>query len=275
MSLVCKKCGKVNKREDSKFCNGCGNPFPRPPLEIKPIQSPIDKLREEERQFFHSRMVLIEGGSFKMGSTDGYDDEKPIRKIDVSSFYMASYLVTNRDYCIYDFRRNNPGDNLPVSDISWYDAISYCNWLSREHGLTPCYSGINVDVTCNGYRLPSEVEWEYACRGGSISEYYWGEKIDSDYFWYFENSEGLLQEVGGKEPNPLGLYDMIGNIWEWCNDIYSNYASEKDKFPMAPCRVLRGGSWYSDPYDCRSAVRNCYYPQDKYFLHGFRLVKNV
>jgi len=140
------------------------------------------------------------------------------------------------------------------------------------HGLQKCYIGYTLDISKNGYRLPTEIEWEYACRAGTPTKYYWGNELRPEYLWCWNNSEGKIREVGEKKPNTFGLYDMLGNVWEWCEDFYSYYSSKLPK--SADFRILRGGSWYSHEVDCCSSTRNCYPSRDKYFLHGFRIARN-
>ncbi|MEQ8186610.1 MAG: formylglycine-generating enzyme family protein [Candidatus Eremiobacterota bacterium] len=284
-------------------------------------------------------MVPITGGTFNMGSTVS-TSEQPVHKVTVSSFRMFTYEVTNSEYVLFlnaqgnqteggvswiniveDYYQGIRGgpeagtfsvrsgyESRPVVYVSWYGAVAYCNWLSEQHGLTPCYGPINnrgddpsVWRTLNGYRLPAEAEWEYACRGGNTADYYWGEFSPSPasiakYSWYWDNAEeGYENEVnpndhgagkrnghnaGQKLPNAFGLYDMSGNVWEWCSDWNSTtyYGVSPDTNPSGPgsgtLRVLRGGSWHSTSEFCRSACRNCLAPN--YYLNclGFRPVRN-
>ncbi len=234
-----------------------------------------------------SEMVYIQGGTFEMGSNSGDGAEAPVHTVEVSSFYMGKYEVTNKEYKRYDSGHSGcwSEDNYPVESVSWYDAVGYCNWLSDSEGLSRCYSGsgdsINLDMNKNGYRLPTEAEWEYACRAGTTTEYYWGSSMDDSYCWYDENSGGTVHPVGQKNPNSFGLYDMSGNVLEWCWDWwgksyyssspYSNPASSSGLFSL---RVERGGSWKSDAKYCRSASRGYFGGPDRWSnVVGFRLVR--
>jgi len=186
------------------------------------------------KSFIEPEMVFIKGRTFKMGINNGRDNEKPVHSVTVSSFYIGKYTVTNKEYCLYNASNKNPGDNLPVVNVSWDDAIGYCKWLSSKTG--------------KDYRLPTEAEWEYACRAGTTTEYYWGDEMDGSYCWYNYNSSSIVHAVGKKKPNAFNLYDMSGNVWEWCHS-YNNYSSSEAIY------IERGGSWYDFPNACRSSSR--------------------
>ena len=161
--------------------------------------------------------------------------------------------------------------------------MAYCNWLSDREGLSRCYSGSGdnkvLDINKKGYRLPTEAEWEYACRGGTTTEYYWGNSMNGAYCWYNDNSKGRVQSVGQKKPNDLGLYDMSGNVREWCwdwiaGDYYSKSPSKNLTGPSSgSARVFRGGSWYSFADYCRSACRGNFRPDYADGFIGFRPVR--
>jgi len=183
----------------------------------------------------------------------------------------------------------NPGfqqpDTHPVVCVSWYDAVTYCNWLSMKHGLEPVYTGKGDDTRCyyfkNGYRLPTEAEWEYACRAGSSSLYSFGnnrEELEA-HGWYSSNSEFRTQPVGQKRPNAFGLHDMHGNVWEWCWDWYSEYPLAEIMNPRGPrvgsYRAIRGGSMFCAAIYCRSALRNQLSPGGRMAYLGFRVVRNI
>ncbi len=214
-------------------------------------------------------MVFVEGGTFDMGSNE-YDEEKPVHSVTVGDFYIGKTEVTQAQY--QAVMGNNPsgfkGDNLPVEQVSWNDAVAYCKKLSQKEGVT--------------YRLPTEAEWEYAARGGNQSRRYTysGSNNVGDVAWYCENSGSKTQPVGTKQPNELGIYDMSGNVWEWCNDWYDGnyYKNSPSRNPRGASsgsdRVLRGGSWYYGSACCRSAYRGGRDPERIGFcVIGFRVVR--
>jgi len=172
---------------------------------------------------------------------------------------------------------NNPSDfkgekKLPVESVSWYDCIEFCNKLSEKYGLRKYYnikgSDVSFNTGANGFRLPTEAEWEYAARGGIKSNNYEYAGCNTEqelkyYAWYYENSDEMPHPVGQLKPNELGLYDMSGNVWEWCEDKYGENGSY---------RVLRGGSWNYYAQYCRVSYRSSYTPDNRVFIIGFRLV---
>ncbi|HPZ06742.1 MAG TPA: SUMF1/EgtB/PvdO family nonheme iron enzyme [Candidatus Eremiobacteraeota bacterium] len=208
-------------------------------------------------------------------------------------------IVDTGPYCGIEKKENGPYtvksgyENRPVVYVSWYGAVAYCNWLSSKYGLTPCYGpaenrGLPSEWrTRNGYRLPTEAEWEYACRGGDpavanfYSNYYWGNSMDPNNCWYNETNHTFVG-YGGR--HPLGLYDMSGNVWEWCNDWYGEYPSETTREnPTGPpeastilgaVRIIRSGSWSDSDDDClKSASRNYKLYSSRDNNIGFRLVQ--
>jgi sulfatase modifying factor 1 len=237
--------------------------------------------------------AYVKGGNFLMGSTTGEEDEQPVHEITVNTFFMGKYEVTFEQYDRFceDTGRNKPDDkgrgrgNRPVTNVNWYDAVAFCNWLSIRDGLTPCYSGSDVNIRCdftaNGYRLPTEAEWEFAATGGIKSEgyVYSGSNSADSIAWYWDNSGGANHPVGEKSPNELGLYDMSGNLWEWCWDWYNeNYYTvspglNPEGSDTGSYRVLRGGSWYESTSDLRCASRSCNFPLFSSQYIGFRLVR--
>jgi formylglycine-generating enzyme len=235
-----------------------------------------------------ANFVRVEGGTFQMGTVSGgYDDERPVHTVTVKSFYIGKYEVTQKEW--YEVMGNNPsyfkGDNLPVENVSWFDAVKYCNELSQREGLTPVYSGSGDNITCNwnanGYRLPTEAEWEYAAKGGNGSPgnyTYSGSNNIDDVAWYDGNSGDRTQAVGTKAANSLGIHDMSGNVWEWCWDRYGYYLSGSQNDPRGAGsgtdRVARGGGWSNSAAGTRSAYRFSYYPSNRnYYYGGFRLVR--
>jgi formylglycine-generating enzyme required for sulfatase activity len=217
-------------------------------------------------------LIVIPGGEFTMGG-DRFDNEKPPHRVGVSPFAIGKYQVTQAQWKAV--MGNNPskfqGDALPVERVSWEEAKAFCEKLS--------------EMTGNEYRLPTEAEWEYAARAGSTGEYCFGddERLLGDYAWYRENSDKKTHPVGQKTPNAFGLYDMHGNVWEWCSDWYGeDYYKELEKGgvaidPRGPSagsyRVNRGGGWDDIAVICRSAYRISDAPGFRYDDLGFRLVR--
>ena len=213
-------------------------------------------------------MIGIKGGTFQMGSNDGDRDEKPVHQVTVSDFLMSKTEVTQALW--QAVMGNNPsnfkGNNLPVEQVSWGDCQEFIKKLNQLSG--------------KNYRLPTESEWEYAAGGGERNRTIWAgtnnESNLSEYAWYISNSTSKTQEVGTKEPNSLGLYDMSGNVWEWCSDWFGNYSITTQTNPTGTSsgshRVIRGGGWGSKVSYCRSADRNYFYPDTRYNYLGFRLV---
>ena len=232
------------------------------------------------------KMIAIEGGIFDMGSDDSeaYDDEKPVHKVTLSDYWLCEYPVTQAvwAYVMQDTDMPDPsyfkGANRPVEEVSWDDIVE--QFLPKINALT---EGVRPEGTA--YRLPTEAQWEYAARGGKYCAKYPFKYAGSDKLnevaWYDENSHKETKPVGLKTPNLLGLYDISGNVREWCEDWYSSDFYEhckQDGVVENPCnrskgtgRVLRGGSWFFNAQFCRSTFRNSYTPSIRYFTIGFRL----
>ncbi|GIH75099.1 formylglycine-generating enzyme family protein [Planobispora longispora] len=199
---------------------------------------------------------------------------KRVWKAEVRAFRLASCPVTRELYgAVRGQAPESPaGPRTPVTDVSWKDAVRFCNLLSQEAGLDPCYStgddpdGHDVvwDREADGYRLPSEAEWEYACRAGTPGDRY-GE-LD-EIAWHRGNSGGEARDVGTRAPNAWGLHDMIGNVWEWCWDVY-------DPEVYGPYRVFRGGGVHDHPRGCRASCRRKSHPSFRIDDLGFRLARS-
>jgi uncharacterized repeat protein (TIGR02543 family) len=255
-------------------------------------------------------MIYVPGGSFQMGNTnyavDGYYDGTPVHTVTLTSFYMGKYEVTGAQYKavmgsipMSDYQS---GGNYPVSYVSWYDAVEFCNKLSEQEGLTLYYTInkatgsdpnntnthpdelgwlVTRNTTATGYRLPTEAQWEYAAKGGNGSPgnyIYAGSNTADDVAWY---NVSLPRQVGTKAPNGLGLYDMSGNVSEWCWDWYGDYSSSAQTDPLGASsgsdRVMRGGHYYALVGDLRSASRHSGTPTNMYSggynFVGFRIVR--
>ena len=252
----------------------------RPPAKVQTVTNSIGM-----------KLKLVPAGEFQMGSTE-YDDEKPIHRVTISRpFYLGVYPVTQREYM--QLIKKNPShfsgnDRLPVESVSWFDAVAFCNELGRKEGLKPFYTinGQSVEVpdwNGPGYRLPTEAEWEYVCRAGTTTRFSFGdnEKVLGEHAWYDQNSGKQTHPVGEKKPNPFGLFDMHGNVWEWCWDWYdARYYSDgslcidpKGQQIGGGARVLRGGAWNFNAFNVRSALRYGVAPAKRYRHYGFRLAR--
>jgi formylglycine-generating enzyme required for sulfatase activity len=205
---------------------------------------------------------------------------------------MDANLVTQEQY--QKVMGTNPsrwkGTANPVEQLRWSDAVKFCNKRSEIEGLQPCYDlkTLKANFEANGYRLPTEAEWEYACRAGTTTAYFFGDAPAKlgDYAWFDKNSGGHPRPVGQKQPNPWGLYDMAGNVWEWCNDWYKvdYYQESPRENPPGPDggknKVLRGGAWRFSADNCRSGYRYNESPGYSdvcfgYDIYGFRCVKKA
>lgn len=275
--------------------------------------------------------ILIKGGAYQMGDTygDGSKDEVPVHRVIVRNFYLSPFELTTGEYLhfVESTGSNYPawlqqGDDYhhqtgskdyyrvldsvlldpdrPIVGISWYNAVAYCNWLSEKRWLSPAYfidsDTVVLQKSANGYRLPTEAEWEYAAREGGKKHRFansrdtaWSAEINTDAravsarpYAPAGRSRGCTLPVGSLQPNALGLYHMSGNVWEWCQDWYAaDYYSQQTSttpFPAGPetgrQKVLRGGSWYFDSYHARCSNRHHAKPEQHFHAVGIRLARN-
>ena len=215
-------------------------------------------------------MVWVEGGTFRMGATseqdgDAYDNEKPAHSVTLSSYYIGKTEVTQALWKAV--MGSNPsefkGDNRPVESVSWDDCQAFIRKLNA--------------LTGQNFRLPTEAEWEFACRGGNNSRgyKYSGSNYIDNVAWHDGNFGDKTHPVATKSPNELGIYDMSGNVWEWCADWYGDYSSGRQTNPKGPYdgsyRVRRGGSWGFDAWCCRSSARDSAGPTYRFYYLGLRL----
>ena len=228
-------------------------------------------------------MIPVKGGTFMMGATeeqgdDAYDNENPVHIVTLSDFSIGETEVTQALWeAVMGQKPTSDGsqwsstygldDNYPVYYVSWNDCQEFITELNR--------------LTGQNFRLPTEAEWEFAARGGNSSQgyKYAGSNTIGDVAWYSSNSSSKTHPVATKSPNELGLYDMSGNVWEWCQDWYASYSSSSQTNPTGPSsgpssgsyRVLRGGSWFSNARYCLVAARNLNPPSSRYHYYGLRL----
>ena len=204
-------------------------------------------------------------GSFMMGSTKGDANEAPPHRVTITkSFYIGVHEVTQAEW--EALMGDNPShfkeENRPVENVTWKDAELFCRRLSEKEGIR--------------YRLPTEAEWEYACRAGTTTEFPWGDQFQDEYAWCDQNSENESHPVGMKRPNPWGLYDMSGNVYEWCADSYAEYTDQDQTDPLVsletPYHVDRGGCWYNVAEYCRSSDRGGRLADFRDFFVGLRVV---
>ena len=271
-------------------------------------------------------MVKIPAGTFTMGQTDMGQDgfAAPTHQVTLSAFSISKYLITQEQYAAV--MGANPSrftlaeaplttgetsaQKRPVEHITWFDAAAFCNTLSELEGRTPAYTitgitrhedgsitaaTVTMNRKKNGYRLPTEAEWEYACRAGTTEDYSFANPADIDnYAWYFDNSRDdairvlfppfrnsarKTHQVGLKQANPWGLFDMHGNVWEWVWDRWEEYTDTPKTNPEGPAegayRVYRGGGWLNEASALRSAIRGANEPLRRDGNIGFRVVRTA
>ncbi len=251
-------------------------PTPAPKPNPTPKPAPAQRVSASyQKKYFEVgnvqfAMIPVNGGTFTMGATsemtEPWDDEKPTHQVILSSYYIGETEVTQALWKAV--MGNNPshfnGDNLPVESVSWNDCQTFIRKLN--------------DLTGRHFRLPTEAEWEFAARGGNQSRHtqYSGSSRIDDVAWYDGNSGDRTHPVKTKQPNELGIYDMSGNVWEWCQDWFGNYSSSAQTNPTGASsgsnRVDRGGCWGSNPRGCRSSRRYDDAPDVEYSDQGLRLV---
>ena len=257
-----------------------------------------------QKEVHHADFVFVQGGAFINSTSNLFN-----KNVSMEDFYIGKYEVTQKSW--QEIMGSNPstfkGDNLPVETVSWYECIEYCNKRSLKERLNPYYNidkntvdpnnrsefdsvkwTVTINADANGYRLPSELEWEYAAGGGQMSKNYIfsGGNSINDVAWYWQNSGdtiltaswtwSLLEKnrckskpVGLKKPNELGLYDMSGNVREWCMDWY-----EDSETPPGIVRSQRGGGWMGTDHRCESSNRHSFEASGKGPDQGFRLCRN-
>ncbi len=302
----CFECGH-KLEQNMKFCPECG-------CDLKKVNSE-DQVNNSNSQNNENDFVLVKGGSFIMGSR-WIDNSSPYQPRTLKDFYISKYLVKFDDFIQFcnsnDIEFEEEFDasiyankDLPAVYVSWVNAIKYCNWLSKRDSLTPFYNlngdtdlikydrdnieRVRYDLKANGYRLPAEAEWEYASFGGhlvtkdNINDRYSGSNDYDQVAICAENSNDHLHPIATKKPNLLGIFDMSGNVWEWCWDKFAYYDDYETNNPFGPeeeeddeaDRVLRGGSWDESEEEANIRNRSNDYTNSEAPSIGFRLVRNI
>ena len=253
-----------NKQDDLQLAEAYAEDVYVKPLDV---QEPQDTV--------HIEMVYVRGGTFTMGCIAGqggdcYHSEKQTHQVTLSNYYIGKYPVTQKQWQAL-MGGNNPshfkGDNLPVENVRWHTVQVFIRRLNEATGKT--------------YRLPTEAEWEYAARGGNKNQgfMYSGSNNLNDVAWHLGNSRNTTHPVGTKKSNELGIYDMNGNVWEWCNDWYGDYSSDAQTNPQGPdsgsFRVMRGGSWLDAARNCRVSPHGYNAPGLRYNDLGFRIALSI
>lgn len=242
---------------------------------IRELMVPIPEGMESIRRYRDEKKWISSDSKMSIpGSKGNMKEEK--EEVVIAPFLLAKYPVTQELYdCVMGEETHGGSDpvqgQMPVVMISWYDAIQFCNMLSKALGLEVCYSFadegtvVSCDWRADGFRLPTDAEWQYACRGKSKGYRYGALE---DIAWYKENAEGRRHKVGEKAPNQWGLYDMLGNVWEWCWDLY-------DEEKYGSYRIFRGGSWAEEARGCGTTCRRRSHPSFGIEDLGFRLARRI
>ena len=240
------------------------------PLACEGTRDPATRAPRPVVRTATGEMVLVPAGSFTMGSDRGEQDEQPAHRVWVDAFLIDRCEVTQEQFARLGTRRDPShfrGPQHPVENLTWPDVARFCNARSRAEGLEPCYDEKTgeCNFAASGYRLPTEAEWEYACRAGSKGPWCCGSEARRlrDHAWYRDNAGKRTHPVGTRRPNAWGIHDMHGNVAEWCNDVYGAgyYAGAPERNPRGPAWrapgrfVLRGGAWNTSTDACRSARR--------------------
>ena len=284
--MKCPNCSETHHASDAVFCHMCGHKMKTKSkwtligvvvlaiIVVIAISLYIVLINADYTELTVNgvtvKMIKVDGGVFFMGATNEHgseakDWEKPVHQVNLNSFYIGETEVTQ---ALWEaVMGQNPssfrGDNLPVDNVSWDDCVQFCQLLSQKTGKR--------------FRLPTEAEWEFAARGGNQSNHYKYAGSDNlyDVAWCINNSDNIPHVVKTKKPNELGIYDMTGNVWEWCGDWYARYDGCFQDNPMGPSsgkfRVHRGGGWLNSPLYCRVSYR--YYAKQgrRNNFRGFRL----
>ncbi|MEL7361318.1 MAG: formylglycine-generating enzyme family protein [Bacteroidota bacterium] len=245
-------------------------------------------------------MVAVPGGAFVMGNTgaaEGESNEQPTHEVEVAPFAIGAFEVTQAQFeAVMGYNPSfDPASERPVEQVSWYDAVRFCNALSRLDGFTPAYAidpfeGYTLDAEANGYRLPTEAEWEYAAKAGTTTDTYAGDvgvdagasaALDSIAWYLGGNRGGRTQPVGQKQPNAFGLYDAIGNVFEWTDASFAAYpggrldANRPGGTQRAQLKVLRGGAMDTAPLYSRASYRYRLHPSYTSYNIGFRVARTT
>jgi len=272
-----------------------------PVLNPRPGQLIVSSDSDPEDRF--PEMVCLSGGAFPMGDPTGRAHASlPVREVVLSDFCISRFEITFSQYDRYCRAENVslPPDGgagrsgRPAGNVSWFDAVGYCNWLSEIEGLEPCYSIKEASpaglprVICNysahGYRLPTEAEWEFAARGGTLGSgfTYAGSHQVDEVAWYFDNAGRYPHQQGLKKPNELGLFDMSGNAYEWTNNRLTGDYSDLPEGTVNPAgpqeegiRAIRGGSCFFDSWGCQVWYRKSLRPECRLPYVGFRVVRRM
>jgi formylglycine-generating enzyme len=247
----------------------------------------LQTLGKEQLKVLRKNMVYIPGGKFMMGQPVESDAliGKPLHQVTLSPYYIHRYEVTQALWAeiMGTVPSNFTGENLPVEQVNWTECVDFCNKLSQRDGLTPCYKVTGEKVTCNfqadGYRLPTEAEWEFAAKGGNHNQLYTysGSGNIAAVAWYQDNSNNNTHVVGTRSANEVGLFDMSGNVLEWVWDIYTDYTGDAQTDPRGASsgteRISRGGSWKHTAEQCNVNIRFKGSPAEKNYTMGLRLCR--